>query len=595
MKKTILISSLIIIAVLLAEAYRENLNMEWQRYQVIYKGELQRLAKTPKEKALADAYKIKYRQIVLPELNRFDRCVSCHVGIENPMMVNVSQPLKTHPGNYLEVHDLEKVGCTICHDGQGRAVTFEEALAHGHDKYWEKPMLMKPFMEANCSRCHQDTLEQTPHYNRGKKTFEQLACLGCHKLNGQGGVTAPDISNIANASVHVKAPSHKNRERFLKKFNNNINIAYLYESLKEPQGQGQGGDIVMPTYALSESQIIDLVVYLKSLSTDNVAHQVLAAPHTAQAPQVAEKVSAKKVAAKKVPARKTAAPVVAVSPSDVKATVPTASVKAYQGPGKAVFQKTCTPCHTIGGGRLVGPDLLDVHKRYSEGWILKFIKSSQTMVKQGDAEAVATFEKFYKIIMPDPAISDSDIKGVSNYIKHASAAGGTAAQAVAVATQKAPPAITYEDVSREDVGRGRSMFQGKFALMNGGPSCISCHNVRNNGLLPGGTLAKDLTTVFSRMGGPGIKAILGSSPFPVMNQAYKGKPLTDEEISTLTAFLQQADQESADQVPDDSVVKMFSGGVIGMIVLLGLYSLTWRGRKRTSVNQDIFDRQEKSE
>ncbi|MBM3435704.1 MAG: cytochrome c, partial [Bacteroidetes bacterium] len=49
---------------------------------------------------------------------------------------------------------------------------------------------------------------------------------------------------------------------------------------------------------------------------------------------------------------------------------------------------TCTACHTIGKGKLIGPDLKGVNDRHNEAWLLSFIRSSQTMIKNGDPVAV---------------------------------------------------------------------------------------------------------------------------------------------------------------------------------------------------------------
>ncbi|OQX81108.1 MAG: hypothetical protein B6D61_01150, partial [Bacteroidetes bacterium 4484_249] len=78
---------------------------------------------------------------------------------------------------------------------------------------------------------------------------------------------------------------------------------------------------------------------------------------------------------------------------------------------------TCGACHSIGKGRLVGPDLKGVTERRDEAWLISFIRSSQTMVKNGDAEAVKIFDE-YKIPMPDNNLSDDQIKGILNYIKN---------------------------------------------------------------------------------------------------------------------------------------------------------------------------------
>ncbi len=273
MKKTILISSLIIIAVLFAEAYRENLNMDWQHYQRLYQTRLIGIAKTASEKKFAEQYEIKMRQIVLPDLKRVDRCVICHVGLEDERMKDMPNPLKTHPGDYLEIHESERFGCTICHDGQGQAINFEDAMAHGHGQYWEKPALLKPFLEANCYRCHRTPLAQTPHYNIGKFTFETKGCLGCHQVDGKGGVKGPDLSDLGNANFHVKSPILKNRQKLLKKFSENVNLAYIYESVKFPHDQPK--DSKMIDYRLTEEEAVNLTVFLKSLTTDAVPQNLI--------------------------------------------------------------------------------------------------------------------------------------------------------------------------------------------------------------------------------------------------------------------------------------------------------------------------------
>jgi len=51
-----------------------------------------------------------------------------------------------------------------------------------------------------------------------------------------------------------------------------------------------------------------------------------------------------------------------------------------QDAGEQVFNTTCFACHTIGGGRLIGPDLAGVHEKRSQEWLEKFVKSSHVSV-----------------------------------------------------------------------------------------------------------------------------------------------------------------------------------------------------------------------
>ncbi|OGA44199.1 MAG: hypothetical protein A3G25_02635 [Betaproteobacteria bacterium RIFCSPLOWO2_12_FULL_63_13] len=97
------------------------------------------------------------------------------------------------------------------------------------------------------------------------------------------------------------------------------------------------------------------------------------------------------------------------------------------------------------------------------------------------------------------------------------------------------------------------------------------------------------------MGKQGLQSVIASAPFPAMQVAYNGKDLTEKEIAALVAFLQHVEKEHAQQLPRATGLRMFSAGVGGVIVLLGIFSLAGRRRKNRSVNQDIYDRQIRSE
>lgn len=85
--------------------------------------------------------------------------------------------------------------------------------------------------------------------------------------------------------------------------------------------------------------------------------------------------------------------------------------------GKTIFTSRCTACHSV-NKTLTGPALAGVDKRRSTEWIINFVHSSQSMVKKGDKDAVALYEKFSKIAMPDhPDLTDENIKSIVEFIK----------------------------------------------------------------------------------------------------------------------------------------------------------------------------------
>lgn len=117
--------------------------------------------------------------------------------------------------------------------------------------------------------------------------------------------------------------------------------------------------------------------------------------------------------------------------------------------GKAIFSARCASCHNINKD-LTGPALKGIDERRSMDWIISFVKSSQSLVKGGDKEAVAVFEKFNRIPMPDhPDLTDDNIKNVVAYIKSESSSTTTAAAPFAKPAKLRPE---YTPLSSNDYG-----------------------------------------------------------------------------------------------------------------------------------------------
>jgi len=260
--------------------------------------------------------------------------------------------------------------------------------------------------------------------------------------------------------------------------------------------------------------------------------------------------------------------------------------------GAKLFKANCTACHQL-GARLVGPDLLGVSEKRTEEWLIKFIQSSQGLIASGDADAKAIFEEFYSIAMPDQAFSTGEIKSILAYIGEMTPkpSGESDTQTSEPIEGKIEVAYTY---TPEDAELGRKLFSGESSLANGGPSCLSCHNVTNNNLMIGGLLAKDLTNVFSRMGHAGVRGILNAPPFPAMNESYNNNEITEEEIILITSFLAEADKVSDTQTADDGFMLYLKGGIGGLILILIIVGILWNGRKKDIVNKRIFERQIKA-
>jgi len=268
----------------------------------------------------------------------------------------------------------------------------------------------------------------------------------------------------------------------------------------------------------------------------------------------------------------------------------TTNVVAQDGEG--TFKKTCAVCHSIGGGKLVGPDLKDVHTKRKEEWLLKFIKGSQSFIQSGDADAKAIFDEF-KMVMPDQNLSDAEIKSIIAYIGTQS--GGAVAATTPVETT--PVVAEEKKATNPDlIKKGKALYEGSIAFTNGGASCLSCHNVNYPDLLRGGTLAKDITSSFSRLGGgSGVSGILTAPPFPAMTNAFKNNPLTAEEIEAVVAFLEDADAKAAKGIAAKSTMDpLMVGGIVGFGAVMTIIIFMWRNRKIKSTKHNYHSRQAES-
>jgi len=124
------------------------------------------------------------QQFWLPDLDRVDRCTSCHLGIADPGRMDAPQPFRTHPGRWLETHRPDRYGCTSCHGGQGEATSYRGA-AHRPVPYWPEPMASRELMEARCGTCHKERRPRgTDWLARGRALMVDRNCTACHEVPG---------------------------------------------------------------------------------------------------------------------------------------------------------------------------------------------------------------------------------------------------------------------------------------------------------------------------------------------------------------------------------------------------------------------------
>ncbi len=238
-------------------------------------------------------------------------------------------------------------------------------------------------------------------------------------------------------------------------------------------------------------------------------------------------------------------------------------------PAADFFKQNCVACHTIGGGRLVGPDLKDVTQRKDRGWLAKFLQDPKAMIDSGDAYARQLQQEARGVIMPTlPGVTSARASELLDYIEAASKGG---------AVQAAAPAVSDRPFTPQDVTHGRDLFLGGQPLAGGGPACASCHTLRTLGGLGGGRLGPDLTRVYERLGGrQGVGAWLTAPATPTMQAVFRTSPLKPEEIQPLLAAIEDAaPQPPAPASPSAGFLLLGFGGMA--LGLVGL-QLGWRRR-----------------
>jgi mono/diheme cytochrome c family protein len=287
-----------------------DMNSEWSRTQHAF---IKPLARDERRNV-----KSGIQQIVIKDLDRVDRCTTCHVAIDKPQMALGEEPFKAHPGQMLQWHPPEKFGCTVCHGGQGLAT--EAAAAHGDVKHWEQPLLRGPLVQAACAQCHgnlDEIQEHVPQLMRGQALFKEQGCYGCHTVKEFGQTVSQDLTEVGSKSYLLLEADFEmmdhphDRIRWLKaKLNHPRMLNPGVTPDKLPKGEEEVFPSAMPHFGLAGDEIDALTTYLLSLTDFD--------------PPVSYT----------VPGRPAEEPVYA----------------SAEEKGKAVFEKFgCAGCHGIGG------------------------------------------------------------------------------------------------------------------------------------------------------------------------------------------------------------------------------------------------------
>ena len=236
------------------------------------------------------------------------------------------------------------------------------------------------------------------------------------------------------------------------------------------------------------------------------------------------------------------------------------------------FRQNCASCHTIGGGRLVGPDLKDVVKRQKREWLAKFIVDPPGVIASGDPYAAKLLAEARNVAMPPVAgMSAKRADALLSLIE---------AESRLEKSRFASSGVSERAFLPADVAVGRSLFMGKGALKGGATACLSCHHVGDAGGFGGGILGPDLSDAFARLGGrKALGAWLLAPPTPTMKPQFAGRPLDPEtEVLPILAYLKDVSDRHPSPDRTGQRLAFVLVGVAGAALLLVLMDLAWRRR-----------------
>jgi len=244
------------------------------------------------------------------------------------------------------------------------------------------------------------------------------------------------------------------------------------------------------------------------------------------------------------------------------------------------FRQNCMSCHTIGGGRLVGPDLKDVIQRKDRAWLQDFIQNPTAKMNSGDSYALKLRDEARGIVMPTLGVGAERAGMLLDLIAAESKLPASHFKGLQLSSAPFTPA---------DFARGETIFRGAQPLKNGGPACLSCHSLAELGGLGGGKLGPDLTRVYERLQGrAGMSAWLAAPGTVTMRAVFGKYPLEPTEIDGLVAYFQKESFAGAQRTSASQLNFLLFGlgvAVLGLVLMDTIWHDRLRGVRRPMVQK----------
>ncbi|MBS10074.1 MAG: hypothetical protein CME19_00545 [Gemmatimonadetes bacterium] len=423
---------------------------------------------------------VKIRQIVLGDLKndinfitvpKVDRCNTCHVNIdrkgyeidwetatfenealasymadtyEEDERIGMTKVLASHPDLDLFMtsgspHPIDVTGCTSCHVGRDRGVTFNNAahtpsdqeekarwerLYHYHKMHhWDYPMYPSRYIEQSCSSCHQGVVDvpKADDLNRGVHLVKTLGCAGCHKIQGYLDLrkVGPDLSRV---SAKLDGPWMQKWIRDPRGFRPTTKMPKIFDlqNVNSPESR-----------AISTVAIHGITEYLLHHS-ETISYPDPPAGDAAR--------------------------------------------------GQSLVEKTgCKACHVVGDGddygqqydlRNFGPNLNDVGSKMTAGWLYEWVKDPTAY--------------YPETLMPDLRLTDQEAADITAYLmglrnqdfenRRPASIDTKVRDDLALDFLKARmPVLVAQDSLAQMSAKAKDLFVGERMILRQG--CFGCHAI----------------------------------------------------------------------------------------------------------------------
>ncbi len=104
-----------------------------------------------------------------------------------------------------------------------------------------------------------------------------------------------------------------------------------------------------------------------------------------------------------------------VVPSTAPASEP--ALPPAQSAGEKLFRSNCQACHSLGSEDGIGPGLEGVIVKRDKVWLKNWIKEPDKMIAKKDPIAIALYEQYKKVNMPNFRLTDADVEAVIKYME----------------------------------------------------------------------------------------------------------------------------------------------------------------------------------